>query len=59
MHEGVDTIREHKTKTTKTTIKPLSHKTPIGGPPVYLRREEKNILLSGMWALGLGLPGKP
>jgi hypothetical protein len=42
MHEGVDTIREQKTKTTKTTIKPLSHKTPIGGPPVYLRREEFN-----------------
>jgi hypothetical protein len=52
MHEGVDTIREHKTKTTKTTIKPLSHKTPIGGPPVYLRREEKTSSCRGCgpWA---------
>jgi hypothetical protein len=60
MHEGVDTIREQKTKTTKTTIKLLPPQNPdrrssrwspfSGGrcfPPV------------GEGFRGLGLPGRP
>jgi hypothetical protein len=41
-----------------TTIKPPSPlKSPIGGPPVYLRREVLYSSCRGLW--GLGLPGKP
>jgi hypothetical protein len=60
MHEGVDTIREQKTKTTKTTIKLLPPQNPD-------RRSSRwspfsggrYILLSGIGLGGLGLPGMP
>jgi hypothetical protein len=46
------------TEDPKTTIKPPSPlKSPIGGPPVHLRREVLYSSCRGLW--GLGLPGKP
>jgi hypothetical protein len=59
MHEGVDIIREQKTKNNENHDKtPSPQKSPIGGPPLYLRREVLYSSCRGLCVMGLGPPGK-